>query len=104
MGSLFTTFGDLFIPYPFLALIPATAFAIAAKITRLKFLFLVAAGWAAYSGYEFLMKSRVLCSGDCNIRIDLLAIYPALALLTAAGLVFFTYGLATRKTRPRLKS
>jgi hypothetical protein len=34
--------------------------------------------WAAYAAYEFLMFRRVLCSGDCNIRIDLLLIYPAL--------------------------
>jgi hypothetical protein len=25
------------------------------------------------------MKRRVLCSGECDIRVDLLAIYPALA-------------------------
>lgn len=34
--------------------------------------------WAAYSVYEYLMYTRVLCSGECNIRIDLLLIYPAL--------------------------
>lgn len=34
--------------------------------------------WAAYSLYEYLMLTRVLCSGDCNIRVDLLLIYPAL--------------------------
>ncbi|WP_144289930.1 hypothetical protein [Ideonella sp. A 288] len=34
--------------------------------------------WAAYAGYETLMFRRVLCSGECNIRVDLLLIYPAL--------------------------
>ena len=34
--------------------------------------------WATYAIYEYLMYTRVLCSGDCNIRIDLLAIYPGL--------------------------
>jgi hypothetical protein len=31
-----------------------------------------------YAIYEYLMYARVLCSGDCNIRIDLVLIYPLL--------------------------
>ena len=34
--------------------------------------------WLSYSVYEFLMYKRVLCSGECNIRVDLLLIYPIL--------------------------
>jgi hypothetical protein len=34
--------------------------------------------WLAYAIYEYLMYARVLCSGECNIRIDLLVIYPVL--------------------------
>ena len=34
--------------------------------------------WLAYCVYEYLMYARVLCSGECNIRVDLLLIYPAL--------------------------
>ena len=34
--------------------------------------------WIAYAVYESLMYLRVLCSGDCNIRIDLLLFYPVL--------------------------
>ncbi len=34
--------------------------------------------WFAYAVYEYLMYARVLCSGECNIRIDLLLIYPVL--------------------------
>jgi hypothetical protein len=34
--------------------------------------------WLAYAVYEYLMYIRVLCSGECNIRVDLLLIYPAL--------------------------
>ena len=34
---------------------------------------LLAAGlWALYGLWEWGMQSRVLCSGECNIRIDLL--------------------------------
>jgi hypothetical protein len=33
------------------------------------------------------MKRRWLCSGECNIRVDLLVIYPALLLgLVVAGI------------------
>jgi hypothetical protein len=42
--------------------------------------------WLLYALYEFGMKRRWLCSGECNIRIDLLVIYPALLIgLLVAG-------------------
>jgi hypothetical protein len=42
--------------------------------------------WLPYAMYEFGMKQRWLCSGECNIHIDLLVIYPVLAIsLVAAG-------------------
>ena len=40
----------------------------------------------AYCVYEYLMYARVLCSGECNIRVDLLLAYPALAILGSASL------------------
>jgi hypothetical protein len=43
--------------------------------------------WLLYALYELGMKRRWLCSGECNIRVDLLLIYPALLLgLVAAGI------------------
>jgi hypothetical protein len=39
---------------------------------------LTALGWCVYAVYEYLMYRRVLCSGECNIRVDLLLIYPVL--------------------------
>jgi hypothetical protein len=66
----------------------------------------VAAGagvaWVLYALYEFGMKQRWLCSGECNIRIDLLVIYPALA----AGLVIAALSLLRARwgTRPRAGS
>lgn len=42
--------------------------------------------WLLYAGYEYLMFHRVLCTGDCNIRVDLLLIYPLLLLATLAAL------------------
>ena len=48
----------------------------------------VAAGlWAAYCVYEWLMKARVLCSGECNIRVDLLVVYPVLLVVSGWALV-----------------
>lgn len=43
--------------------------------------------WLLYAVYELGMKQRWLCSGECNIRIDLLAIYPALVIALVAAAV-----------------
>ncbi len=42
------------------------------------------AAWLVYAGYEALVQARILCSGECNIRVDLLLIYPLLLTLTLA--------------------
>lgn len=34
--------------------------------------------WLLYTAYEAGMSLRILCSGECNIRVDLLLLYPAL--------------------------
>jgi hypothetical protein len=41
--------------------------------------------WLLYALYEYLMYRRILCSGDCNIRVDLLVIYPMLLSITLAA-------------------
>lgn len=47
---------------------------------------LVAAlAWLVYVPYEWAMKLRILCSGECNIRVDLLLLYPVLFTLSAIG-------------------
>ena len=43
--------------------------------------------WLLYSMYEFGMKQRWLCSGECNIRVDLLVVYPVLAISLVAAAV-----------------
>lgn len=40
--------------------------------------------WFLYAPYEFLMYARVLCSGECNIRVDLLLLWPLLLGLSLA--------------------
>jgi hypothetical protein len=46
-----------------------------------------ALAWLAYTAWETGMKLRLLCSGECNIRVDLLLIYPLLLLLSIASVV-----------------
>jgi hypothetical protein len=49
----------------------------------------VAAGiaWMLYAVYETGMKQRWLCTGECNIRVDLLLVYPILLVLTVVAVV-----------------
>jgi hypothetical protein len=54
--------------------------------------------WLLYGVYEFGIKQRWLCSGECNIRVDLLLIYPVLVIgLVAAGISLFR---ASRRPGP----
>ena len=46
-----------------------------------------AIAWLVYAVYETAMARRILCSGECNIRVDLLLIYPLLLALSLAAVV-----------------
>jgi formate hydrogenlyase subunit 3/multisubunit Na+/H+ antiporter MnhD subunit len=54
--------------------------------------------WLLYGLYEMGMKQRWLCTGECNIRIDLLIIYPVLLVGLVAALVSL---LRARSPEPR---
>ena len=43
--------------------------------------------WAGYIAYESIYVSRH-CTGECNIRVDLLLIYPYLAFVTICTIVY----------------
>ena len=75
------------ISQPWLALLPSVVFLIAAAASKSKTALAVAALWLLYCAYELAMKYRILCSGECNIRIDLLLVYPLLLAASVAGLV-----------------
>ena len=47
--------------------------------------------WILYAVYEYLMYARILCSGECNIRVDLFLIYPALIVLSVSSLACYFY-------------
>ena len=72
----------IFIAYPLAAFLVCAAFAALCVMKRRVLPGVAATIWAAYGYYECLMHTRVLCSGECNIRIDLLLIYPLLLLIS----------------------
>lgn len=78
---------DLLLTYPELALIPSLIFAVIYVIFRLKLTLLTSLAWFLYFAYEILNMLGITCSGECNIRIDLLLIYPVLAFLSLAGII-----------------
>jgi len=87
---------SVLISQPWLALVPAALFALGGVATRNRTVLVVAALWFFYGLYEFAMKLRILCSGECNIRIDLLLLYPLLLVATVAGLVAVVLTVARR--------
>jgi hypothetical protein len=76
-----------FIAYPWLALVPAAAFALLRLAGRGALSLTAAAVWATYAAYEYAMHARLLCTGECNIRIDLLLAAPVLVALTIAAAI-----------------
>lgn len=78
---------SIFIIFPIGALLVGGIFA-AVAIVRRKVLPYIAAGlWIMYGIYEGLMYARVICTGECNIRVDLLLIYPILLIVTILGII-----------------
>jgi hypothetical protein len=73
--------------FPVGALLIGVAFAIATFYRRKLIPGMAAVLWLAYGVYESLMYARILCTGECNIRVDLLLIYPLLLLITVAGII-----------------
>jgi hypothetical protein len=72
----------IFMAYPLAAWLVFAAFAVLCGVKRRILPGVAATLWAAYGYYEYLMHTRVLCTGECNIRIDLLLIYPLLLLIS----------------------
>jgi len=77
----------IFVGWPVLALLPAAAFGSAWLVSRQRPVLLAGVAWASYFPYDMAMKLRLLCSGECNIRIDLLLFYPLLLLISIIAIV-----------------
>lgn len=78
---------DIFISNPWLALVVAAGLGLLVHWSGSKTAAVAALAWAGYGVYEYMMHARVLCTGECNIRVDLLALYPLLAVLVIASIV-----------------
>jgi hypothetical protein len=68
----------ILIEYPWLAAIIGAVLAWLGRRSGRRAAVAVGAAWLLYAAYETGMRLRWLCSGECNIRVDLLLIYPAL--------------------------
>lgn len=78
---------SVFIAAPWIALAPALLFGVLYARVRRRLPLLAAVAWLAYFLYEEAMRRRILCSGECNIRVDLLLLYPGLLALSVAAAV-----------------
>ncbi|MGR9044569.1 MAG: YqaA family protein [Gammaproteobacteria bacterium] len=80
-------FMSFFIIFPIGALLIGCIFLVIAMIRRRVIPYITAGLWFLYGIYEGLMYARVLCTGECNIRVDLLLIYPVLILASILGII-----------------
>jgi hypothetical protein len=86
LNAFYANFGIL-VEAPLLALIPAAILLCVGYVRRSRLAQIAGVVWFIYALYELAIRARLLCSGECNIRVDLLVIYPALALLSLVAVV-----------------
>jgi hypothetical protein len=77
----------IFIQYPWLAAVIGLFLVGLGRWRRRRTAVVVGVVWLLYAAYETAMRLRWLCSGECNIRVDLLLLYPLLLAITVAGIV-----------------
>lgn len=76
----------VFVQWPWLALAPFACFVALYLRSRSISALAAAMAWLVYLPYEYAMKMRWLCSGECNIRVDLLVLYPLLLFVSLTAL------------------
>lgn len=78
----------IFIQFPWLAALIGTGFLIAWRHWRVhRSLLLPASAWLGCSVYEAMVHAGIICPASCDIRIDALVIYPALAVVSLIPLI-----------------
>lgn len=77
MDRILSTMG-IFIEYPWMPAVAGVFLLLLGRSARRRGVVGVGVLWLLYAAYETGMKQRWLCSGECNIRLDLLLIYPTL--------------------------
>lgn len=75
----------IFVAHPWLAAVLGTLFVMVGWRRRRRGVVTVGIVWVLYAAYETGMHQRLLCTGECNIRVDLLVIYPMLLLVSLAA-------------------
>jgi hypothetical protein len=91
----------VFVRQPLLALIPAAVFAVLYRVSSRPAVGAAAVLWLLYALYEYGIHRRWLCSGECNIRVDLLLLCPVLWLVSlAAGIAGFNALRRRPESRP----
>ena len=92
----------VFVAHPLLTIVPIVIFVALGVASRRVLPWIAAATWLSYGIWEFLASRRVTCSGECNIRADLLLIVPILAVVSIACLIAAprsSWGSARRSRR-----
>jgi hypothetical protein len=84
MDRLLSTMA-IFIEYPLLAAIIGVLLLGLGRAMHRRTAVAVGCLWVLYALYETGMHQRWLCTGECNIRVDLLAVYPVLLVALVAG-------------------
>ncbi len=84
----------IFIEYPILAAALGLVLFGLGRRSRRRVVVRVGLVWLLYAVYEFGNQQRWWCSGECNIRVDLLVIYPVLLLGLVAAAVSLVRGAA----------
>jgi hypothetical protein len=77
----------IFIQYPWLAGVIGLFLVSLGGARARRTAIVVGVIWLLYAAYETAMRLRWLCSGECNIRVDLLLIYPLLLAATVVAIV-----------------
>lgn len=75
------------IEQPWLAALPGAIFLGLWIRSRRRLVLAAGLAWLLYLPYEYGMKWRILCWGECNIRVDLLLLDPALLVLSILAAV-----------------
>ena len=75
----------IFVEYPLLAAAIGALLFVLGRYVQRRVAMAAGMTWLVYALYELGMKRRWLCGGECDIRIDLLAIYPVLLVVLIAG-------------------
>jgi hypothetical protein len=77
----------IFTQYPWMAAVIGLLLVVLGRARGRRTAIVVGVIWLLYAAYETAMRLRWLCSGECDIRVDLLLIYPLLLAATVVGMV-----------------